>query len=120
MGLGRSEQRLLSQIERALRGSDPKLAAALTSFNRRVSHLEMPLRERLRPSRVVQYAPVAMVVFVLSMILVSATVLSRLGPASTAGRVEAACGIAWVQGCPTTTPATSASTAHTAHGTSNR
>ena len=110
MGLGRSEQRLLSQIERALHGSDPKLAAALASFNRRVSHLQMPHWERLRPSRVVQYAPVAMAVFVLSMILVSATVLSRLGPAS--GQADAACGIAWVRGCPD-----AASAAHTTHGT---
>ena len=108
MGLGRSEQRLLSQIERALHGSDPKLAAALTSFNRRVSHLEMPLRERLRPSRMVQYAPVAMAVFVLFMIVISVTVLSRVGPAS--GQADAACGIAWVQGC-------ASAPAHTAHGT---
>jgi hypothetical protein len=113
MGLGRSERRLLSQIERALRGSDPKLVAALTSFNRRVSHLEMPLRERLHPSRVVRYAPVAMVVFVLTMILVSATVLGRMGPSSGVGRADAACGIAYVQGCPST------STAHTAHGKGN-
>jgi hypothetical protein len=112
MGLKRAEQRLLSQIERALRGTDPKLAAALASFNRRVSHLEMPLRERLRPSRVVQYAPVVMAVFVLSMILVSATVLSRLGP--TSGRADAACGIAWVQGCP------SATSAHTARAPASR
>jgi DUF3040 family protein len=111
MGLGRSEQRLLSQIERALHGSDPKLAAALASFNRRVSHLEMPLRERLRPSRVVQYAPVAMAVFVLFMILISVTVLSRLGPS--AGRSNAACGIAWVQGC-------SSTQTHSAHTTTNR
>ena len=111
MGLGRSERRLLSQIERALRGSDPKLVAALTSFNRRVSHLEMPLRERLHPSRVVRYAPVAMVVFVLTMILVSATVLGRMGPSSGVGRADAACGIAYVQGCPST------SAAHTARGT---
>jgi hypothetical protein len=111
MGLGRSEQRLLSQIERALHGSDPKLAAALASFNRRRSHLEMPLRERLRPSRVVQYAPVAMGVFVLFMILISVTVLSRIGP--TTGPADAACGIAYVQGCPSTS-------VHTAHGTTNR
>ena len=111
MGLGRSEQRLLGQIERALRGSDPKLAAALASFNRHVSHLEMPLRERLRPSRVVRYAPVAMAAFVLFMILISATVLSRLGPP--AGRTDAACGIAWVQGC-------SSAPAHSAHATTNR
>ncbi|HEX4257995.1 MAG TPA: DUF3040 domain-containing protein [Streptosporangiaceae bacterium] len=109
MGLGRSEQRLLSQIERALRGSDPKLAAALTSFNRRVSHLQMPHWERLRPSRVVQYAPVAMAVFVLSMILISATVLSRLGP--TSSQADAACGIAWMQGCP------AAASAHATHST---
>ena len=112
MGLGRSEQRLLGQIERALHLSDPKLAAALASFNRRVSHLEMPLRERLRPSRAVQYAPVVMAVFVLSMILVSATVLSRLGP--TSGRADAACGIAWVQGCP------SATSAHAARAPASR
>lgn len=115
MGLGRSEQRLLGQIERALRGSDPKLVAALTAFNRRVSHLEMPLRERLNPSRIVRYAPVAMVVFVLSMILVSATVLGQLGP--TSGRAGAACGIAYVAGCPTTT---SAHTTHTSHSTGHR
>jgi hypothetical protein len=111
MGLGRSERRLLSQIERALRGSDPKLAAALASFNRRRSHLAMPLRERLRPSRVVQYAPVAMGVFALSMILISVTVLSRLGPAT--GQADAACGIAYVQGCPSIS-------AHTAHTTTHR
>jgi hypothetical protein len=115
MGLGRSERRLLSQIERALRGSDPKLAHALTSFSRRMSHLQMPHWERLRPSRVVQYAPVAMCVFVLSMILVSATVLSRFGPAP--GQADAACGIAWVQGC--SVPA-SAGPAHTAHSTTSR
>jgi len=111
MGLRRAEQRLLSQIERTLRGSDPKLAAALSTFNRRMSHLEMPHLERLHPSRVVRYAPVAMVVFVLTMILVSATVLGRLGPDS--GRATAACGIAYVQGCPSTTAA------HTSHGTGN-
>jgi hypothetical protein len=118
MGLERSERRLLSQIERALRGSDPKLAHALTSFSRRMSHLQMPHWERLRPSRVVQYAPVAMCVFVLSMILVSATVLSRLGPAP--GQADAACGIAWVQGCSTTTSAAPAATTHTAHSTARR
>jgi hypothetical protein len=111
MGLGHSEQRLLSQIERALRGSDPKLAAALTSFNRRMSHLEMPIRERLRPSRVVQYAPIAMAAFVLFMILISVTVLSRLGPST--GHGDAACGIAWVQGC-------SSAPAHTTHTSTNR
>jgi hypothetical protein len=111
MGLGRSEQRLLAQIERTLHLSDPKLAAALTSFNRRVAHLEMPLRERLRPSRVVQYAPVAMAAFVLFMILISVTVLSRLGPAT--GHGDAACGIAWVQGC-------SSAAAHAAHTSTNR
>jgi Protein of unknown function (DUF3040) len=118
MGLGRSERRLLSQIERALRGSDPKLAHALTSFSRRMSHLQMPHWERLRPSRVVQYAPVAMCVFVLSMILISATVLSRLGPAP--GQADAACGIAWVQGCSTTASQAPAATTHTAHSTTRR
>jgi hypothetical protein len=112
MGLGRSEQRLLGQIERALHLSDPKLAAALASFNRRVAHLEMPLRERLRPSRVVQYAPVATAAFVLFMILISVTVLSRLSP--TAGRSDAACGIAWVQGC----ASAPAHASHTTHATS--
>jgi hypothetical protein len=97
MGLGRSERRLLGQIEHALRGSDPKLHAALTSFNRRMSHHQMPLRERLSPSRVVQYAPMAMAAFVLFMILISVTVLSRIGPS--ASRSDAACGIAWIQGC---------------------
>ncbi|HEY2278588.1 MAG TPA: DUF3040 domain-containing protein [Streptosporangiaceae bacterium] len=118
MSLGRSERRLLSQIERALRGSDPKLAHALTSFSRRMSHLQMPHWERLRPSRVVQYAPVAMCVFVLSMILVSVTVLSRFGPAP--GQTSAACGIAWVQGCSAPASAGSAHTAHTAHSAISR
>jgi Protein of unknown function (DUF3040) len=116
MGLGRSERRLLSQIERALRGSDPKLAHALTTFSRRMSHLQMPHWERLRPSRVVQYLPVAMAAFVLSMILISATVLSRLGPAP--GQADAVCGIAWVQGC-SSAPASPATT-HTAHSTKSR
>ncbi|HEY0717261.1 MAG TPA: DUF3040 domain-containing protein [Streptosporangiaceae bacterium] len=111
MGLGRSEQRLLSQIERALRGSDPQLAAALVTFNRRRSHLQMPLRERLRPSRVVQYAPVALGVFVLSMILVSVTMLSRPGQAS--GPADAACGIAYVPGCPS-------ASAHAVHRATDR
>jgi hypothetical protein len=53
-----------------------------------------------------------MCVFVLSMILISATVLSRLGPAP--GQADAACGIAWVQGCSTTA---AAATTHTAHST---
>ena len=110
MGLGRSERRLLGQIERALHLSDPKLAAALASFNRRMSHLEMPLRERLRPSRVVQYAPMAMAAFVLFMILISVTVLSRIGPST--DRSDAACGIAWVQGC-------SSAPAHTTHASAN-
>ena len=112
MGLGRSEQRLLSQIERAIRGSDPKLHAALTSFNRRMSHHQMPLRERLRPSRVVQYAPVAMAAFVVFMILISVTVLSRLGPDT---RSNAACGIAWVQGCSSAPPHTSTTGNGSAH-----
>ena len=47
MGLGPSEQRLLGQIERALHGSDPKLAAKLATFNRLTFHEAMPLRERL-------------------------------------------------------------------------
>jgi hypothetical protein len=99
MGLGPNEQRLLGQIERALRGSDPKLAAKLANFNRLTFHEAMPLRERLRhpPSRVVRFAPVAMAAFVLFMILISVTVLSRIGPAK--GSSAAACGIAWVQGC---------------------
>jgi hypothetical protein len=113
MGLGRSERRLLSQIERALRGSDPKLAHALTMFSRRMSRFQMPRWERLRPSRVVQYAPVAMAVVVLSMILVSATVLSRIGP--TPGQADAACGIAWVQGC----SAAGSGSVHAAHTTSH-
>jgi len=98
MGLGPSEQRLLGQIERALRGSDPKLAAKLATFNLLVFHEAMPLRERLRqaPSRVARFAPVALAAFVMSVILISVTVLSHLGPSRGGG----ACGIAWVQGCP--------------------
>ena len=54
MGLGPNEQRLLGQIERALHGSDPKLAAKLAAFNRLTFHEAMPRRERLLhpPSRV--------------------------------------------------------------------
>ena len=47
MGLGPNEQRLLGQIERALHGSDPKLAAKLASFNRLTFHEAMPMHERL-------------------------------------------------------------------------
>ncbi len=99
MGLGPNEQRLLAQIERALHGSDPKLAAKLATFNRLTSSEAMPLRERLlhSPSRVVRWAPVAVAAFVMFMILISVTVLSRIGPAK--GSSAAACGIAWVQGC---------------------
>ena len=115
MGLGRSERRLLSQIERALRGSDPKLARALTTFSRRMSHLQMPHWERLRPSRVVQYAPVAMCVFVLSMILISATVLSRLSPApSQADRC-----LRYRLGPGLLESTASAASTHTAHSTTN-
>ena len=83
MGLGPSEQRLLGQIERALHGSDPKLAAKLATFNRLTFHEAMPLRERLllhSPSRAVRFAPVAMAAFVMFMLLISVTVLSRIGP----------------------------------------
>jgi DUF3040 family protein len=99
MGLGPGEQRLLGQIERALRGSDPKLAAKLASFNRLTFHEAMPLRERLLhpPSRVIRFAPLAMAAFVMFMLLISVTVLSRIGPSK--GDGAAACGIAWVQGC---------------------
>jgi Protein of unknown function (DUF3040) len=99
MGLGPGEQRLLGQIERALRGSDPKLAAKLATFNRLTFHEAMPLRERLLhpPSRVVRFAPLAMVAFVMFMLLISVTVLSRIGPAKASS--TAACGIAWVQAC---------------------
>jgi hypothetical protein len=41
----------------------------------------------------------AMAAFVLCMIVVSVTVLSRIGPP--AGQANAACGIAWIQGCQT-------------------
>ena len=115
MGLGPNEQRLLGQIERALHGSDPKLAAKLAAFNRLTFHEAMPLRERLLrppsrgpPSRVVRFAPVAMAAFVVFMILISVTVLSRIGP-SRAGSA-AACGIAWVQGCQ------AGASPHPAHG----
>jgi|SRR5271165_4839404 len=99
MGLGPNEQHLLGQIERALRGSDPKLAAKLATFNRLTFNEAMPLRERLLhpPSRLVRFAPVAMAAFVMFMILISVTVLSRIGPAKVSS--AAACGIAWVQGC---------------------
>jgi Protein of unknown function (DUF3040) len=99
MGLGPNEQRLLGQIERALRGSDPKLAAALANFNRLTFHEAMPLRERLLrpPSRMVRFAPVAIAAWVMFMILISVTVLSRIGPAK--GDSAPACGIAWVQSC---------------------
>jgi hypothetical protein len=118
MGLGPNEQRLLGQIERALHGSDPKLAAKLATFNRLTLHEAMPLRERLlrppsrvarpsRPSRVVRFAPVAMAAFVVFMIVISVTVLSRIGP--TRGSSAAACGIAWVEGCQGASP-------HPAHG----
>ena len=82
MGLGPNEQRLLGQIERALRGSDPKLAATLANFNRLTFHEAMPLRERLLrpPSRVVRFAPVAIAAWVMFMILISVTVLSRIEP----------------------------------------
>ena len=109
MGLGPNEQRLLGQIERALHGSDPKLAAKLAAFNRLTLHEAMPLRERLLrpPSRVVRFAPVAMAAFVVVMILISVTVLSRIGP--TRAGSAAACGIAWVPGCQAASP-------HPAHG----
>jgi Protein of unknown function (DUF3040) len=99
MGLGPNEQRLLSQIEGALRGSDPTLAAKLASFNRLTVHEAMPMRERLLhpPSRVVRFAPVALAAFVMFMILISVTVLSRIGPDK--GNGAAACRIALVQGC---------------------
>jgi hypothetical protein len=99
MGLGPNEQRLLGQIERALHGSDPKLVAMLASFNRLTFHEAMPMRERLlhRPSRLVRFAPVATAAFVMFMILISVTVLSRIGPAKGSG--AARCGITWVQGC---------------------
>jgi Protein of unknown function (DUF3040) len=114
MGLGPNEQRLLAQIERALHGSDPKLAGKLALFNRLTFREEMPRWERLlpHPSRLVKVAPMAMCAFVLCMLVVSVTVLSRIGPA---GNANAACGIAWIQGCQTTVAAT-----HTGHGDSGR
>jgi hypothetical protein len=111
MGLGPNEQRLLTQIERALRGSDPKLAGKLATFNRLASREEMPLWERLlpRPSGLVRFAPMAMAAFVVCMLVISVTVLSRIGPS--AGTADAACGIAWVQGCHT-----AGAPPHQAHG----
>ena len=47
MGLGRSEQRLLGQIERALHLSDPKLAAALASFTTDQAALDERIRRFL-------------------------------------------------------------------------
>ena len=104
MGLGPKELRLLGQIERALHGSDPKLAGKLAIFTRLFSHEEMPWWERMlpRPSRLIRFAPMAMAAFVLGMIVVSVTVLSRIGPP--AGQADA-CGIAWIQGCQTTASA---------------
>ena len=55
----------------------------------------------------VRFAPVAMAAFVVFMILISVTVLSRIWP-SRAGSA-AACGIAWVPGCQGASP-------HPAHG----
>jgi hypothetical protein len=46
---------------------------------------------------VVRFAPVAIAAFVMFMIVISVTVLSRIGPAK--GDGAAACGIAWMQGC---------------------
>ncbi len=99
MGLGPNEQRLLGQIERALGGSDPKLAAKLAGFNRLTVHEAMPMGERLLhpPSRVVRFAPVVIAAFVMFMILISVTVLSRIGPSKGSG--AAACEIVLVQGC---------------------
>jgi hypothetical protein len=51
------------------------------------------------------------------MILISATVLSRLGPAPS--QADAVCGIAWVQGCPSAASTASAAPTHTAHSTTN-
>jgi hypothetical protein len=51
-----------------------------------------------------------MAVFVVFMILISVTVLSRLGPDATPS--NAACGIAWVQGCSSTPAHTGATSAH--------
>jgi Protein of unknown function (DUF3040) len=115
MGLGPTEQRLLGQIERALRLADPKLAGKLALFNRLAFREEMPRWERLipRPSRLVRFAPMAMAAFVVCMLVVSVTVLSRIGPV--AGNANAACGIAWIKGCQTT-----ASAPHTVHGAVGR
>ena len=114
MGLGPNEQHLLAQIEQALRGSDPKLAGKLAIFNRLTSREEMPLWERLlpRPSKLIRFAPMAMAAFVLCMLVISVTVLSRIGPP--AGTADAACGIAWVQGCHA-----AGASSHNAHGTAN-
>jgi hypothetical protein len=111
MGLGPNEQRLLTQIERALLGSDPKLAGKLAMFSRLTSREEMPLWERMlpRPSKLVRFAPMAMAAFVLCMLVISVTVLSRIGPPTGTG--GAACGIAWVQGCHT-----AGTSPHGAHG----
>jgi hypothetical protein len=94
MGLAPREQRLLSQIERALRGSDPRLAGALTAFNRVTSRMAMPHRERLphRPSRLVRFAPIVMAVFLLCVIAIPVAVLGGTGQA--AGSTGSACGIA--------------------------
>ena len=52
MSLAASEQRALARIEGALRRSDPKLAAMLSTFNRLNQSEEMPRREfLLRPTR---------------------------------------------------------------------
>jgi hypothetical protein len=52
MTLAAGERRALAKIERSLRGSDPKLVARLSTFNRLSQAEEMPQRESLpAPSR---------------------------------------------------------------------
>jgi hypothetical protein len=52
MTLAAGERRALAKIEKSLRGSDPKLVARLSTFNRLTQAEEMPQRESLTtPSR---------------------------------------------------------------------
>lgn len=52
MTLAAGERRALAKIEKSLRGSDPKLVARLSTFNRLTQAEEMPQRESLpAPSR---------------------------------------------------------------------
>jgi hypothetical protein len=57
MTLAAGEERALARIEGALRRSDPKLAAMLSTFNRLTRSEEMPRREFLFGSRPLRWPP---------------------------------------------------------------